>query len=462
MTDREILYPSKLDILPVTTQVSPDIANTLNTLRESILNMQEIIGLDVNIGIFTPEPDDATVTDRLNRIERGIAERNLVFRELNVSDALQVLLDQNNKPFVRLGLGTTTDVAPVTVVGPFSILSPMVANPETIIQTPIKLDVTPVDPEKSASSLIKGRSNSLEPLLTITDTTTNPEEDQFALVIEGNVSITGKIFAEFSIDHAKLLNIGTVPSDTTRGDIKHVTQGDFHTHRKGSWNEAEEKWQVSSNVSQEDHGIISHRDLEFINTLPTQGRDFAPNPDVAYHVTGGDLHSHKDGDGAQINHNDMSNISPKFSNHVTGGDTHSHTANGDGGQIAHSDISEINTTGSDAVHVSGGDGHNHGLDEDGNPIGNGAQLNHNHFLNISPASSNHVTGGDAHAHTDDGDGGKISHTNLDDAGVLTHEEIDAKINVGTFREMWTGTGTFTTSSPNEAKVTHNLGTDNLM
>ena len=257
MTDREILYPSDFDVLPVTTTVTPDIANTLNTLRESILNMQEIIGLDVNIGIFTPTPEDATVTDRLNRIERGIAERNLVFRELNVSDALQVLLDQNNKPFVKIGLGTTTEIAPVTITGPLSILSPMVENPETIIQTPITLDVTPVDPEKSSRSLIKGRSNSLEPLLTIYATTTNPEEDQFALVVKGNVSVSGRIFGEFSIDHNTLLNTDAVPTESTRGVVKHVTQGLYHTHRKGTFNSDNNRWEVATDTSVDDFGKIN-------------------------------------------------------------------------------------------------------------------------------------------------------------------------------------------------------------
>ncbi len=457
MIDLEIRYPDEIDILPFTTTVSVNIGDNINSLRAAILNLEEVLGLDVNIGLFTPTPEGATVADRLNRIERGIAERNLVFRELNVSDALQVQLDPNNEPFVNIGLGSTTTIAPVTIKGPLTILSPMLANPRTIIQTPVSIDTTTFNPEASASSLIRGKANSLEPLLRIHDT--NDGYDGNALHVIGNLKVEGVLEAAFSIDHNQLLNIDTVPTDATRGEVKHVTQGDFHSHRKGRFDADRGTWIVDSSTSEDDFGVLDHSSLQGWGTLPTHDNSFTPDPNIKYHVTGGDLHTHSKGDGSQIDHNNLANIAPKLSNHVTGGDTHSHTSSGDGGSVSHTDLSDTGTTGTDALHVTGGDGHNHGLDEDGNPLGNGAQLDHVNLLNIDPASSNHVTGGDTHAHTDDGDGGKIDHINLNNIGTLTHTELDDK--VATFRAVRTGSATFTSSSFDEIEIQHGMGTDSF-
>lgn len=459
MTDLEIRYPSNYDILPFTTTVSISVGDNINALRESILNIENTLGLNINIGLFTADPTKATLGERLDRIERGIAERNLIFREINVSDSLQVLLNPNNQPFVRIGLSTPTSIAPVTIVGPLTILSPQVANPETIIQTPVKIDVTTFNPNASANSSIKGRSNSSQPLLTIEDINSNPASTEFALSIKGNVKVTGKLEAEYSIDHTKLLNTDTVPTSTTRGIVKHVTQGDYHSHRKGRYDSNLSQWIVDSTINTTDYGILSHSDLEDIGTLPTHGNDFRPVSGTAYHVTGGDLHSHKSGDGAQIDHNDLSNISPKFSNHVTGGDSHAHTSANDGGQVSHNDLADIQTTGTAAIHVTGGDLHSHALDSDGNLVGNGAQINHLHLTNIATtgAGSLHVTGGDAHKHSSDGDGGQIDHTTLSNIGTMTHDEIESKI--GSFRATKTGTAQFTTTAFSEVSIIHGMGTD---
>ena len=459
MTDLEIRYPDQIDILPFTTTVSVTIGDNINALRDAILNLENVLGLDVNIGLFTPNPEDATVADRLNRIERGIAERNLVFREINVSDALQVLLNQNNQPFVRIGLGSPTQIAPVTIVGPLTILAAPVSNPETYFQTPIRIDVTTLNPEMSAKSSIKGKTNAEQPLLTITDTNLNPGATDYALKISGNMIVTGKLTAEFSIDHNKLINIDAVPTDATRGVVKHVTQGDFHSHRKGKYNSDQNLWQVDSSINVLDHGIISHSDLVGIGTLPTHTNEFQPQAGTAYHVTGGDLHSHKVGDGAQIDHNDLKNVNPAFTNHVTGGDSHAHTSSGDGGQVSHQDLIDVATTGASALHVTGGDGHAHSLDVDGNPIGDGSQISHNHLSNIDPKAADalHVTSGDAHTHGPDGDGAPIDHINLTNKGVLTHSEIDDKIS--TFRATKTGTAQFTSTNFSEITVQHGLGTD---
>lgn len=459
MTDLEIRYPKEIDQLPLTTRVSVDIDQNINALRDAILNIEQVLGLDINIGLFTPNPLSATLSDRLNRIERGIAERNLVFREINVSDSLQVLLDSTNKPFVKIGSGTSTQIAPVTILGPLTILAPAVSKPETLIQTSLKVDISTFNPNLSSASLFKGKANSLEPILTIQDTTPNPSQDSFALKVQGNVKVTGKLEAEYSIDHTKLLNIDSTPTALTRGLVKHVTSGDYHVHRKGKYNNDLGKWIVDSSVNDQDYGVISHKDLEGINTLPTQGNDFAPLPGVAYHVTGGDLHDHKAGRGAQIDHGDLANINPKFSNHVTGGDSHSHTSAGDGGQIDHSDLAGIETSGVGAIHITGGNLHSHGLDEDGNPIGDGAQIDHNHLLNIDTSGENaiHVTGGNSHRHSSDGDGGQIDHTSLSNVGTMTHEELEGKISL--FRATKTGTATFTSTSFDQVQVIHGLGTD---
>jgi hypothetical protein len=455
MTDLEIRYPSQQDILPFTTTVTVTVGDNINALRESILNMQRVLGLDVNIGLFTPNPQQATVADRLTRIERGIAERNLVFREINVSDALQVLLNKNNKAFVNIGLGSPTEVVPVTIKGPLTILSPMIAEPRTLIQTPVTIDVSTFNNQASANSLIKGKANSLQPLLRIHDTSDGYETT--AVHIIGNLKVEGILEAEYSIDHNKLTNIDTVPTEATRGTVKHVTQGNWHSHRKGRYDSDKKTWIVDSSTSTGDFGVLDHNDLQGWGTLPTHDNSFIPSSEIQYHVTGGDLHSHSKGDGAQINHNDLKNISPKFSNHVTGGDSHKHTSSGDGGQISHTDLADISTTGTNALHVTGGDSHAHALDSDGNPIGNGGQIDHNHLLNIDPASSNHVTGGNLHTHSPDGDGAPIDHANLLNVGSLTHEEIENKIN--TFRAIKTGTASFTPSTYNEITIQHGLGTD---
>jgi len=456
MIDLDIRYPGQLDVLPLTTTVSINIGENINALRSAILNIESVLGSNVNIGLFTPDPKTATVADRLNRLERGIAERNLVYQQINVADALSVLLTPANKPHVRIGSGILDRTAGVDILGSLTIFAPEIANPLTLIMTPIKIDTTALStgvlPSLGQNKIV-GKSTVNSSLLRITDNT--QEEKSLALEIEGNVKITGTLIAEYSIDHTKLFNIETVPTTTTRGSTRHVTQGDYHTHRKGRYDSTNAKWIVDSSANTADTGIIQHKDLEGINTLPTQGNDFVPLPNVAYHVTGGDLHSHKTGDGAQIDHNDLKNTNPKFSNHVTGGDAHDHS-NGQGAQINHSNLSNITTSGSGALHVTGGDAHTHS-----STLGDGGTIDHANLGNIATTGADalHVTGGDAHAHTSDGDGGTIDHTNLSNIGSLSHAEIDARI--ATFRAIKTGTTSFTASGTgfSEVTVTHNLGTD---
>lgn len=465
MIDLEIRYPDKLDILPVTDRISVNLGENINALRDAILNIEQVLGLDVNIGLFTPDPTNTTVASRLTRIERGIAERNLVFREINVSDALTVLLNQSNQPSVILGNGEVNNIAPVTVLGPLTVLSPQVPNPETLFQTPVRIDVTTFNSEASAKTLIKGKSNVDEPLLWIQDTndsttiTNNP--NRLALKVQGNMLVTGKLQADFSVDHTKVLNIETVPTEQTRGSTRHVTQGDYHTHRKGRYDESRGQWIVDSSTDVDDLGIINHRDLEGVGTLPTHGNDYSPLPGVAYHVTGGDLHSHKSGDGAQVDHNDLKNINPKFSNHVTGGDSHDHT-NGRGAQIDHSTLSNIGTSGADDIHVTKGSNHRHEVDEDGNPIGDGEQINHSWLSNIVTTGDGaiHVTNGDSHTHSTDGDGGQIDHNDLANIGSFTHSEIDSRIT--SFRKIKTGTAAFTSVDFDEVDIAHGMGTDQFI
>jgi len=463
MIDLEIRYPDKIDLLPLTTQVSVNIGENINALRDSILNVQNVLGLDVNIGLFTPDPTNTTVASRLNRLERGIAERNLVFRELNVSDSLSVLLNSNNMPSVKIGRGEANNTVPVTILGPLTILSSQVANPLTLIQTPVEINVTTFDQEASSATLIKGKSNFDQPLLHIEDTnntiflTNNP--NSLALKIDGNVEITGRLQANFSISHTRLLDIETVPTDATRGSTRHVLQGDYHSHRKGRFNQTQQRWVVDSSTNPTDFGIINHRDLEGIGTLPTHGNDFTPLPQTAYHVTGGDLHSHSAGDGAQIDHNDLKNISPAFSNHITGGDSHDHQQ-GRGAQITHTSLSDIGTSGPNDIHVPRGGNHQHMITEDGDVVGDGGQIDHRWLSNIQTTGDGaiHVTGGDTHRHTQDlGDGGQIDHNDLLNSGTLSHEQIDQRIS--TFRRSRTGITSFTSSDFDAVTISHGMGSD---
>lgn len=76
-------------------------------------------------------------------------------------------------------------------------------------------------------------------------------------------------------------------------------------------------------------GFLSSSDKTKLDALAT-----------ANQVTGGDLHDHAGGDGAQIAHSSLSGITPGSSNHVTGGDSHNHQG-GDGGTINHSALSGL-------------------------------------------------------------------------------------------------------------------------
>lgn len=432
MADQEINYPEEYDILPETTSISVNIADTLNVLRDAILNIEEVLGLNVNIGIFTSAVEEATVSDRITRLERGIAERNLVYQEINVSDALSVFLNEDNKPFVRIGKGLVNDLAPVQILGPLTILSPQSSQIETYIQTPVCIDVTTFDSEASARSKIKGKANVDQPLLIIEDTNSSEylknHPETLALQIKGNVKVEGKLIAEYSIDHDRLLNTETIPTEQTRGNIKHVVQGMYHSHRKGRYDNNKGQWIVDSSVNTKDFGILNHNDLEGIGTLPTDQNDFVPQQGVAYHVSGGDLHDHSGNTGGgQINHNDLKNVNPKISNHVTSGDSHDHVE-GRGAQLRHSTLSEIGTGGTGALHVTFGDEHNHEVDIEGIPVSGGSQISHKWLSDIGTAliTDLHVTGGDNHKHSE-GDGGQISHIDLGDVGVYTHVEIDSQI-----------------------------------
>jgi hypothetical protein len=333
----EVLFPENLDSVlnfPNVTEVTEATGEDINRNRDAILVLERTLGKNPHIGLFTDDPNIATVSQRIGIIENGIAEGRFAFRNLNVNNALVVRTDTAG--FARVDIGGNpegTRIAPVFVRGPLRIMDSGITNNEMRIDVPFissaKLNVI------SAGSLPG------EPLLRITDTAFNPAvPEKLALLIEGNVLIrNGRLTADFALEHSKLRGIDTTP----RAGVTaiHVTRGDFHSHkRKRDPATGALLNEVESNPTEETFGLIDHEDLLNIHTKTSQA-SFEPVSGVAYHVTGGDDHDHKDGRGAQIDHNALANVNPATSNHITGGDRHAHTAAGDGAPISHSDLLHI-------------------------------------------------------------------------------------------------------------------------
>lgn len=433
MIDSEIKYPREIDTLPITDEMTSYVSENINSLREAIINLEETLGLNIDVGIFTNSDERPTLAERLRRIESGIAEHNLVLKELNVDDCLAVQKNFRGNSIVRVGKSTPQEVCQVLIMGPLNILSTGPGNIPTIINTPIKIDLSEVDKELSTNSLIKGKGSISQPLLKIQDTNSKDilaQNKIQTLVIDGNCTINGFLNAKFSISHEQILSTETTPNENTRGIVKHVFQGDYHTHKKGLFDQEKQTWIVDTTVDEKAFGILNHLDLVGIGTLPEHVDSFIPRKDIAYHVTYGDMHKHSsEGDGAQVDHNDLKNINPKISNHVTGGDWHIHSKlKGDGGAITHSDLSEIETIGEGAIHVTYGDAHSHSLDDEGNVVGDGAQINHKHLTNIESLGEGaiHVTLGGLHQHDPEipGSGGIIDHAKLSNIGTLSHPELE--------------------------------------
>jgi len=330
----EVRYPQELDSVlnfPNVTEVTDSTGEEINRNRDAILILERVLGRNPQIGLFTDDPNVATVGQRIGIIENGIAEGRFAFRNLNVNNALVVRTDTAG--FARVDIGGNpegTRIAPVFIRGPLRIMDSGITNNEMRIDVPFI--------SSSKLNVINAGSLPGEPLLRITDTAFNPAvPEKLALLIEGNVLIrNGRLTADFAIEHSKLRGIDTTP----RAGITaiHVTRGDFHSHkRKRDPATGALLNEVESNPTEETFGLIDHEDLLNIHTKTGQ-TSFEPVPGVAYHVTSGDDHDHKDGRGAQIDHNALANVNPATSNHITGGDRHAHTAAGDGAPISHFDL----------------------------------------------------------------------------------------------------------------------------
>lgn len=329
----EVRYPQQFDTplnFPSVTEVTESTGEDINRNRDAIITLERVLGLNPHIGLYTDNPATATVNERLDIIENGIAEGRFAFRDLNVNNVLIVNTDIVGNATVDLGGDPQqTSVAPVNVRGPFRILDSGLTNNQAISDVPIVVN--------ARGNLITAGSFPGEPLLRITDTNADLNQtDRNALVIDGNVLIqNGRLTADFAISHNQLLDVTTTP--TTSQPAFHVTGGDFHSHRRKRDPVTGALLNEVDPVASDTNGLINHVDLLGIFTKAGQ-TDFVPVEGVAYHVTGGDDHDHKDGRGAQIDHLSLKNIDPATSNHVTGGDRHSHGPNGDGAPIDHFDL----------------------------------------------------------------------------------------------------------------------------
>lgn len=333
----EVLYPEQFDTeqnFPSVTEVTEATGESINRNRDAIVVIERTLGVKPHIGLFTEDELTATVDQRLDIIENGIAEGRFAFRNLNVNNVLVATTDQAG--FSSVDLGSTpeaTRIAPVNIRGPLRIFDSELSNNQAEIYVPFV--------SSARANVIEASSIEGQPLLRITDVNINPAlTNRPALKIEGNVEITnGRLFADFAVNHNQLLGIDTI----SRPGINalHVTRGDYHSHvRKRDPATGALLNEVDPNPSEETFGLISHTDL--LNIFTKNGQtDFIPIEGIAYHVTGGDEHDHKDGRGAPIDHNSLLNIDPAISNHVTGGDSHAHSPDGDGAPINHDFLTNI-------------------------------------------------------------------------------------------------------------------------
>jgi hypothetical protein len=154
------------------------------------------------------------------------------------------------------------------------------------------------------------------------------------------------------------------------------------------------------------------------------------------HVTGGDSHNHAGGDGAQIDHEYLSNLNTSNYSHLTGaektdltdgGDTtlHGHAHSHDHGALTglsdddHSQyLTDARHTALAGDHVTNGDSHDHaggdGAQVDHGSLGGLADDDHSQYLTEArhtALAGDHVTNGDTHDHSG-GDGAQIDHGGL--------------------------------------------------
>jgi hypothetical protein len=326
----EVRYPANFDTIqnfPSVIEITSASGEDINRNRDAILVLERTLGKNPQLGRYTVDPTTATVGQRLDIIENGTAEGRFAFRNINVYDVLKVVTDIAGLAEVDIGasgppaLGVR--IAPVFVRGPLTIADSGMQNNEMHIDVPFV--------SSARENVIQAGSIDGESLLRITDTNANPIfPNRIALEVQGNVLITnGRLFAAFAIEHSQLLGIDTIPRIGV--NAIHVTRGDYHQHsRKRDPATGALLNEVDSNPTEDNKGLIDHMDL--LNIYTENGQTgFLPVAGVAYHVTNGDGHDHRDGRGAAIDHNFLSNVDPALSNHVTRGNRHSHSSAADDG-----------------------------------------------------------------------------------------------------------------------------------
>lgn len=344
-------YDSDLN-WPAVTQVTEDTGEEINRNRDALLRLERVLGLNPQLGIFT-NPNTAataTVAQRISLLEQNLAEGRFDLQTLNVGDVFIVGRDPRNIPFIHIGTKEEGEsvASPVVIRGSLTVEDSLLPNAnQAQFNVPLWVRMTQASGQ-STNVIVEGTSQTDKALVHVRDFLENPQSNinRLALLVEGNLKVTGgKIIGEFSIEHDTLLGIQTTPTyDHSTGSIiqsaRHVARGDFHSHRKGDFNETLERWVVDPNPDADTFGIIRHVDLEGIHTTTNQEEPFFPDPDLPYHVSGGDEHNHEQGRGGQIRHEAIAGIDPSESNHVTNGDAHTHTS-GDGAVIAHSNLSGV-------------------------------------------------------------------------------------------------------------------------
>ena len=327
----EVVYPQQFDTVqnfPSVTEISESSGEDINRNRDAILVLERTLGRNPQIGRYTVDPNTATVSQRIDILENGIAEGRFAYRNLDVYGVLKVTTDAAGLAQVDIG-GTGLPggrIAPVFIRGPLSIKDSGMANKEIRIEVPFI--------SSARKNVIQAASIEGEPLLRITDTNANPMfPGRLALQIDGNVSITnGRLYADFAIEHSQLLGIDTTPRIGV--NAIHVSRGDYHSHvRRQDPSTGALLNEVDPNPPVDNKGLVDHIDLLNIYTKNGQ-TGFVPVDGVAYHITDGDGHDHTGGRGAQVNHSTLLNIDPALSTHVTKGDKHTHSGFlGDGGAL---------------------------------------------------------------------------------------------------------------------------------
>jgi len=137
----EVLYPEQYDSaqnFPAVVEVTEATGEDINRNRDAVIRIEHVLGLNPQIGRYTTNPLTATVGERLDIIENGIAEGRFAFYNLNVRDVLKVTTDTAGLSQVDIGSDVAgTRIAPVYIRGPMRVMDSGLTNNELHIDVPI-------------------------------------------------------------------------------------------------------------------------------------------------------------------------------------------------------------------------------------------------------------------------------------------------------------------------------------